>query len=141
MDTESPQTDTDTQVRARALEPEDGEVGPSSNGTNGRSKDGKFAKGNKLGRGGPFAGRIMRLKAAALKCVQPQQVRDIMGQLYTLGMQGDVAACKAFLDRLFGKEIVAHVEHSGDGQSVVLILPANGTESGARARTSTTEGE
>jgi len=34
------------------------------------------------------------------------------------------------------------IEHAGDvGISPVMILPANGTEPGARARTSTTEGE
>lgn len=140
--TDTPDPNTDGAVRARAVPigeaGQDGVEGEPSTKRVKRDESGRFLKGNPPGPGNPHVKRIAELKAAVLAAVSPDDLRRVVETLVRLATDGeDVAASKVLMDRLFGKEIVAHVEHSGDGQSVVLILPANGTESGARSRTST----
>jgi len=89
-------------------------------------ENGKFAKGNSLGKGNPHAQRVAKLKAALLECETPDRVRNVMGKLYDLAMEGDVQACKEYLNRLFGKEVVATIEASTtDGGGIFVYLPGN----------------
>jgi hypothetical protein len=103
------------------------EENPSTNGVNGKNPDdGRFVPGNKLGKGNPHAKRVAELKAALLESETPERVTAVMGKLYELAIDGDVAACKEYLNRLFGKEVVATIEQAGDGAGGVLVyLPGN----------------
>lgn len=134
--------ESDDDIRARGNLCEDGQDEPLPNGSNGRDEAGRFVKGHKGGPGNPHAKRIAELKSAVLEAVSPADLKRVVEKLVYLATDGeDVAAAKVLMDRLFGKEIVAHVETAGGLAMPVLILPANGTE-GFRARGNvTSEGE
>lgn len=102
------------------------EENPSTNGINGKNPDdGRFVAGNKLGKGNPHAKRVAELKSALLESETPERVTAVMGQLYALAMDGDVQACKEYLNRLFGKEVIATIDAAGEGGGVILYLPHN----------------
>jgi hypothetical protein len=91
-------------------------------------EDGKFAKGNKLGKGNPHAQKIAQLKAAVLDAVTAEDVKAVISKLVSLARdEGDVAAAKVLLDRVFGKEVVATIEthNQGGATGVILYMPAN----------------
>lgn len=69
----------------------------------GHTASGRFAVGNKLGRGSPLAGRAMRLRAALLKTVTPRDIQEIAAAMLREAKAGDISACKELLDRTLGK--------------------------------------
>lgn len=102
---------------------------PSLNGSNGRGEGGRFIQGWKGGNGNPHAKRVNELKAAVLEAVTPEDVKAVISKLVSLAKdEGDVAAAKVLLDRVFGKEVVATIEaHNSNGGAagVILYMPAN----------------
>lgn len=76
---------------------------PSPAEVNGRKPDGKFAKGNKIGKGNPSARRAQRLRTALLAAVKPGDIRDVVASLITKAKSGDVPSAKLLLDRCLGK--------------------------------------
>lgn len=78
---------------------------PSTHGSNGdaRTPGGKFAKGNKLGRGNPLAGRAARIRATLLKELKPADAKEIGAMLIVMAKAGDMAAIRELLDRTIGK--------------------------------------
>jgi hypothetical protein len=75
---------------------------PSTNGSNGRSTGGRFAKGNPGGPGNPHARRAARLRAAMYKAVTPADLRDVISALLSSAKGGDVSAAKELMQRLLG---------------------------------------
>ena len=75
----------------------------SSNGANGRSSGGQFAKGNPGGPGNPYAKRVSTLRSALSDQVQDKDLRAIVAKLVRLAKDGDIAAAKEVLDRSVGK--------------------------------------
>ena len=76
---------------------------PSTNGANrGRGPRGRFAPGNRFGRGNPFAQKVAKLRAALLRAVSAGNVRAIIKGLVVKAKAGDVAAAKLLLDRVLG---------------------------------------
>ena len=79
-----------------------------------RGPRGRFATGNKLGRGNPLAGRAARIRAELLRALTPADAKAIAGTLIDLAKGGDLAAINTLLDRTIGKpsqlELLERVE-------------------------------
>jgi len=71
---------------------------------------GKFAPGNRLGRGNPHAQRVNRLRTALLKTVTPEDMREITAKLVELSKAGDLDAAELLLDRVFGRVVARDPE-------------------------------
>jgi len=86
---------------------------PSSNGPDGdragRDAQGRFAAGNKLGKGNPFAARVAKLRSELLKAVTPADIRGVVRKLITQAKSGDLPAIKELLDRVLGKPLETDV--------------------------------
>ncbi|MCC6423752.1 MAG: hypothetical protein IT447_09770 [Phycisphaerales bacterium] len=85
-----------------------------SNGFN-RDNAGRFLRGNRLGRGNPFAKRITRLRSALLKAVTTEDIAEVVQMLMDKAKAGDVAAARELLDRTIGKARQPVDVTSGDG--------------------------
>jgi hypothetical protein len=70
---------------------------------NGRSPDGRFARGNGFGAGNPFYRRQAEFRRAALELFTPEDVMSLLRVMLALGRQGDVAAARVFLEYVVGK--------------------------------------
>jgi hypothetical protein len=81
--------------------------GPPSNsgdnGSPGRDAKGRFAPGNQVARGNPFARRMARLRSRALAAVSGPDLEAIVRQLVAAAKAGDVAAAKVLLPYLLGR--------------------------------------
>ena len=82
---------------------------PSTNGHNGRDRSGRFAPGNRLGRGNPFNKRACELRSALLAAVTPEDVQAIAAALLKQAKAGDIAAARELLNRLLGTPSPADV--------------------------------
>ena len=80
---------------------------PPSAGSSGRQTNGRFASGNRAGRGNPFARRSAVLHQALLDAVEPRMVEAIAKRLVKAALEGDVAAAKVVLDRTLGRSAPA----------------------------------
>lgn len=76
---------------------------PSTHGTDGKDSRGRFAAGNKLGRGNPLAGRAAQIRAVLLRKLTPKQAEQIADKLISQAKSGDLAAIRELLDRTIGK--------------------------------------
>ena len=85
-----------------------------SNGTGGRDADGRFASGNRFGRGNPYASRVHELRKAFLDAVTPDDVRQVVAALTREALDGNVAAARELLQRALGPpeaaDLLARVE-------------------------------
>jgi hypothetical protein len=82
-------------------------LGPVSDG---RDSRGRFGPGNKAAKGNPYAKRVAQLRAALLKSVSRDDVREIIRALVEKARGGDVAAAREVLDRCLGRPLPADVE-------------------------------
>jgi hypothetical protein len=73
------------------------------NGSTGRDAKGRFAPGNKVAVGNPFARRMARLRARALAAVSGADLEAIVRQLVTAARAGDVVAAKLILSYVLGR--------------------------------------
>lgn len=82
---------------------------PSTNGPNGLGRDasGKFAAGNKLGRGNPYAAHVAKLRSALIEAVTESDIKQIAETLVGLAKGGDVMATKELLLRTLGRPVEA----------------------------------
>ena len=76
---------------------------PSTHGSDGRKADGRFAHGNRLGRGNPLAGRAAKIRAVLLRRFTPKAAAEIVDSLIEKAKSGDLAAIKELFDRTIGK--------------------------------------
>jgi hypothetical protein len=76
---------------------------PSTNGTNGRDAGGRFAAGNREGKGNPHARAVARLRAAMLDAVTDDDVSAIVKALVAKAKAGDLRAAQEVLDRCLGR--------------------------------------
>jgi hypothetical protein len=82
---------------------------PSTNRHNGRDSSGRFAPGNKLGRGNPFNKRACELRTALLEAVGPEDVRDIAQALVAAAKAGCVVSAREVFNRVLGTPSPADV--------------------------------
>jgi hypothetical protein len=80
-------------------------VDPSTHDAAGNGKDssGRFAKGNRLGRGNPLAGRAAKIRAELFRMSTREDVRAICQKLIDGAKQGDLAYIREWFDRTVGK--------------------------------------
>ncbi len=86
---------------------------PSPNGANGtsdRDTRGRFRKGNPGGPGNPMARRVGKLRAALIRSVSPDEVREIIASLVKAAKGGDKSATRLLFDRILGPPIQADYE-------------------------------
>ena len=76
---------------------------PSTHGSNGQDGRGRFAPGNRLGRGNPLAGRAAKIRAVLLRRLSPKLAGEIADALIAQAKAGDLAAIRELLDRTIGK--------------------------------------
>lgn len=76
---------------------------PSTHGTNGKDSAGRFAKGNRLGKGNPLAGRAAKIRAELLRMSTKASVREICQKLIEGAKAGDLAFIREWFDRCSGK--------------------------------------
>lgn len=75
----------------------------SSPSTNGRTGNGRFAKGNAGGPGNPYARRVARLRSLILESVSDDDMQAIVGVLVQQAKAGDLSAIRELFLRLVGK--------------------------------------
>ena len=80
---------------------------PSTLGSNGQDGRGRFARGNKLGKGNPLAGRAAKIRAVLLEALKPEDARAIAERLIVNAKAGDLASIREILDRTIGKPATA----------------------------------
>jgi hypothetical protein len=80
---------------------------PSTNGPDGRDARGRFAPGNRVGKGNPLAGRIAKLRAALIEAVKPGDVQAIARSLVKKARAGEIDAARLLLAYTLGKPIEA----------------------------------
>lgn len=86
--------------------------------------NGRFAPGNKLGRGNPNNKRTHELRKLWLSCYSEADFREVYDRLLGMVREGDVAATKLWLEHGAGRPPQA-VEVSGvDGESLSGLTPA-----------------
>lgn len=80
-----------------------------SNGHHGRDKSGRFASGNRAGKGNPLARKVQQLRTAMVDAVSDADVKEIIAALVTAAKAGDVTAAREILDRTVGKPAQTHL--------------------------------
>ena len=78
-------------------------VSPSASGPNGRDNAGRFAPGNKAGKGNPHAKRVAKLRSALLEAVSEEDMRQIVCKLVEQAKAGDIHAAKEVILRTLGR--------------------------------------
>lgn len=78
-------------------------VEPSPAEVNGRDDSGRFATGNRFGRGNPHAQRAQEVRAAFLAAITPQDVEEIARRLVEEAKGGDLGAAREVLLRVLGR--------------------------------------
>jgi hypothetical protein len=76
---------------------------PSTNETNGRQPNGRFAKGNKGGPGNPHNKQIAAFRRVLYGAVRQWEVRALVRKVYDQAMSGDMAAAGLILKYLIGR--------------------------------------
>lgn len=70
---------------------------PSTAGSPCRDRTGRFASGNRIGKGNPFARRTAEFHSALLDAVEPRMVEALAKRMVKAALEGDVAAAKLVL--------------------------------------------
>ncbi len=70
-----------------------------------RTPDGRFARGNRAGKGNPLLRKVHRLRSAMLKAVTTEDIEKIIQTLIVQALAGDVQAAKEVLDRALGRQV------------------------------------
>jgi hypothetical protein len=71
----------------------------------GRQADGRFAPGNRCGRGNPFSRRLGSMRTAFLDAVNAADVQAVARKLLELAKGGDLAAAQLYLAYAVGKPL------------------------------------
>jgi hypothetical protein len=69
---------------------------------NGKDANGRFAKGNKLGKGNPLGKRVQELRVALVEAVSIEDLTAVVARLIREALAGDIQAIRCLLDRLLG---------------------------------------
>ncbi len=74
-----------------------------------RDSRGRFVKGHAPGPGRPPAASVHEHRAALVNAVTPDDIRAVARMLVDRALEGDVAAAKLLMERVFGPPIAADV--------------------------------
>ena len=101
---------------------------PSTDGANGNGRDaqGRFAPGNRCGKGNPHALEAARFREALLRGVTVEDIEAIVKALVKRAKGGDIPACKEILDRLLGRAPLAvALEMTNPNEQVIRLEYVN----------------
>src|SRR5262245_45165203 len=93
---------------------------PLNSAADARDAKGRFAVGNKAGRGNPLNRHAHRLRYALLAAVKREDIREVVRALVEKAKGGDVAAIKELLDRCLGRAR-QNLELTGPGGGPVAL--------------------
>lgn len=96
---------------------------PLDSAINGQDEKGRFAPGNKLGRGNPQAKRMADLRKVFLSAVTEIKVQALEKKLYEMAIEGDIAAFRLYYEYAFGKSPGAVVERDDERAPLVIEAP------------------
>ena len=65
--------------------------------------NGKFARGNKLGKGNPHADKVAKLRGVMLRTISEGDIKKLTQKLLLMALEGDLKAAELLLSRLLGK--------------------------------------
>src|SRR5262245_61044849 len=83
---------------------------PSTNGVSGgRTSNGRFAPGNKLGRGNPHNKRACELRAALFRAVDNAGMEKAAAAVLDKAKKGNVPAFRELCDRTIGKAVATDI--------------------------------
>ncbi len=92
----------------------------------------RFKKGNKFGRGNPFARKSSEIRAAMYRAASPEVTVEIMEKVVAMSKQGDIAAIKEYFSRLLGPSVAVDIiERIEKLESRAGIKNSNGKEKNA----------
>jgi hypothetical protein len=97
---------------------------PPAEQQSGRGADGKFAPGNHIGKGNPFARQCAALRKALLNAVTPQDIAEIAAKLLEKAKAGDAAAARVLFSYTLGKPAAA-IDPDTINQQELQTLAAN----------------
>lgn len=69
----------------------------------GRTPGGRFAPGNRAGKGNPHARRVQKLRAAYVMAVKVSDMKAVVDAVLAAAKTGDIAAARELCDRILGK--------------------------------------
>jgi hypothetical protein len=101
--------------------------------TPGRGSDGKFAAGNQISRGNPFARQCAELRKALVNAVTPQDIAEIVAKLLEKAKAGDAAAARVLFSYALGKPAAA-VDPDTINQQELQTLATNREDCDAAMR-------
>ena len=96
---------------------------PSSTGSNGRDASGRFAPGNRLARGNPYARRVHEVRSAFIGRSKPEHLEKLYDRMLAQALDGDMVAARELLSRLLGKPTESDLLERLDRLEAVLGLP------------------
>ncbi len=104
----------------------DAETSPTSDNVSPtHTAGGKFAPGNKLGKGNPFAKRQAEYRKAFQEAVSLEQIKAIAEKIATQASEGDVLSARFVADYTLGKPVPMVEAEDGSGQMVPGSLVIN----------------
>jgi hypothetical protein len=103
----------------------------------GRDAGGKFAKGNRHGRGNPFSRRLAAMRQAFLDAVAPEEVGQLARQLLDRALHGHMDAAALFLAYALGKPSPVVNPDTLDINEWTILAAAPGAIEVAAATTNT----
>jgi hypothetical protein len=84
----------------------------------GRDGTGRFAKGNRAGRGNPFAKQLYQLRTALHERVAAGDFAEMIDKLLEMAKAGSIPAAKLLLEHLIGKPVQAVHLSGPDGEKL-----------------------
>jgi len=85
--------------------------------------NGKFAKGNKAGKGNPFHHRMGKLRTAFLEAVTVLEMQAVKKAIYESAVDGDVMAQRLWLEYTTGRVLVQREEADDEAAEAMVIEP------------------
>lgn len=97
---------------------------------NGRNQNGRFAPGNRCGKGNPSLRRAAELRSAMMAAVTDDDVKAVVAKLVELSKAGDTTAIKLLFDRCLGRvtsldEPIDQTDISSAADNLGPVTPGN----------------
>jgi hypothetical protein len=89
---------------------------------NSRTRDGRFAPGNKISQGNLGNMRMKELRMSILQAATEQDVQDVIRKMAAMAKDGDVAAARVFLEYTVGKPVQALEVTSPDESAPTIAM-------------------
>lgn len=82
----------------------------------------RFKKGNKFGKGNPWARYVQKFRKVLMTCVSAEDFEKVVRRIVQEAQDGDMNAAKLLIERLCGP-VEKHIELTSSGPVAVIELP------------------